>query len=107
MHCYPDRSALRHRRGGLVTRGFVARRAIPPGGRVLACRGPVDCPPNRAPRLREKAVEDLIARGLEDRGPDGRLELTRVVQLAEESIDVELVDGAAQERPGRQGAVNG
>ena len=45
--------------------------------------------------LGAEAVEDLAERRVEDGRLDGRLELTRVVELAEEELDVELVDGPA------------
>ena len=58
------------------------------------------------PQLGAQAVEDLVERGLEDRRPDGRLELARVVELTEEPVDVELVDGPAQQRRGREQVVD-
>src|SRR3954447_2195636 len=53
------------------------------------------------------AVEDLIARGPEDRRADGRLELVRIVELSNEPSDVELVHRSAEQRSGREGAVDG
>src|SRR5262245_61887813 len=54
-----------------------------------------------------EAVEDLVARGAEDRRLNGRVELVGVVELADELLHVELVDGAAQQRRGRERAVDG